>query len=403
VPGCLQVMLAIPYDPARRVAVPLPGGGSSTIGPMGDARTFVSTQVGLSLLAEVVGLDLWDFLDQVGGSIPGTRLVSSPSDADAAAPGLGRGQPPPRPGRRASDVVAAQVAAEAGNLSELAECDDQLALLQAFAAVMLPGAIETAAAPYLAAAVESLLPAADALAQAPAAQWWWEPPDSGSQRWLGGAGQQSARGAALTAALQAQGDADAEEESRTAREWPWTPNQDAVYSGTWWSPPLGSGVFTSTGPVGPLPAAEAGCELDGAGEERFELWDVGISSGARIWNITSPDDWGRLVARYPRDVTASRRHDWFRFTGRDGTWLLPDWPRAASDWDGVHLSIAGYISATGLAIPAGDAATVLAGWGPDQTLWLNDVFTSVNWAGTWTGTPGPEAFPEAPLPWLGPR
>jgi hypothetical protein len=356
---------------------------------MGDARTFVSTQVGLSLLAEVVGLDLWDFLDQVGGSIPGTRLVSSPSDAnanaDAVAPGAGRGQPPPRPGRRAADIVAAQVTTEAGNLSELAECDDQLALLQAFAAVMLPGAIETAAAPYLAAAVESLLPAADALAQAPAAQWWWEPPDCGRQRWLGGEGQ-PARGPALTAALQAQADADAEEEDRT-----------------WWSPPLGGGVFTSTGPIGPLPAVEAGCELDGAGEERFELWAVAISSRARIWNITGPDDWGRLVARYPRDVTASRRHDWSRFTGRDGTWLLPDWPRAASDWDGVHLSIAGYISATGRAITAGEAATVLAGWGPDQTLWLNDVFASVDWVGTWTGTPGPEAFPEAPLPWLGPR
>lgn len=367
---------------------------------MGDARTFVSTQVGLSLLAEVVGLDLWDFLDQVGGSIPGTRLVSSPSDA--AAPGPGHGQPPPRPRVRAADLVAAHVAAEAGNLRELAECDDLLALLQAFAAVMLPGAIETAAAPYLATAVESLRPAADALALAPAAQWWWEPPGRGSQRWLGGAGQ-PARGAALTAALRAQDDADAEEEDRAARDRPWPPNHDTVYSGTWWSPPLGGGVFTSTGPVGPLPAVEAGCELDGAGEERFELWDVAISSGARIWNITSPEDWGRLVARYPRDVTASRRHDWFRFTGRDGTWLLPDWRRAASDWDGVHLSIAGYISATGPAIPAGDAATVLAGWGPDQTLWLNDVFTSVDRAGTWTGTPGPDAFPEAPLPWLGPR
>jgi hypothetical protein len=370
------------------------------MGAMGEARTFVSTQVGLSLLAEVVGLDLWDFLDQVGGSVSGTKLISSNADADA--PGTGHGLPP-RPGRRAADVVAAQVAAEAGSLSELAECDDRLALLQAFAAVMLPGAIETAAVPYLAAAVESLRPVADALALAPAAQWWWEPPDRGGQRWLGGAGQ-PARGAALTAALQAQADTDAEEEDRTARDWPWPPTKDTEYSGTWWSPPLGGGVFTSTGPVGPLPAVEAGCELDGAGEERFGVWDVAVSSGARIWNITGPDDWARLVTRYPRDVTVSRRPDWFRFTGRDGRWLLPNWPRAAADWDGVHLSIAGYISATGLAIPAGeDAATVLAGWGPDQTLWLNDVFTSVDRAGTWTGTAGPDASPEAPLPWLGPR
>lgn len=348
---------------------------------MGDARTFISTQVGLSLLAEVVGLDLWDFLDQAGGSAPRTR---------------------------AADVVAAAVAAEAGSLRQLAECDDRLALLQAFAAVMLPGATQAAAAPYLATAGESLLPVARALAVAPAAQWWWEPPDRGSQRWLGSAGQ-PARGAALTAALQAQCQADAESEVRAARDWPWPPGsvvhqgKDTVYSGTWWSPPLGGGVFTSTGPVGPLPSVEAGCEPDSAGEERFEVWDVAINPGARIWNVTGPDDWGRLVARYPRDVTASRRHDWFGFTGRDGTWLLPDWSRAASDWDGVHLSIAGYISAAWLAIPAGDAATVLAGWGPDQTLWLNDVFTSVDRAGTWTGTPGPDAFPQAPLPWLGPR
>jgi hypothetical protein len=343
---------------------------------MGDPRTFVSTPVGLSLLAEVVGLDLWDLVDQVGGSVPGTKPA---------------------------DVVAAQVVAEAGSLTELAECDDRLALLQAFAAVMLPGAIRTAAAPYLADAVESLLPVADALARAPGAQWWWEPPNRGSQRWLGGAGQ-PARGAALTAALRARADADAEEEDRTARDRPWPPNQDSVYSGTWWSPPLGGGVFTSAGPVGPLPAVEAGCEPDSAGEERFEVWAVGISLEARIWNITGPDDWTRLVTRYPRDVTASRRHDWFAFTGRDGRWLLPDWPRAASDWDGVHLSVAGYISASGPAIPAGeDAATVLAGWGPDETLWLNDVFTSVDRVGTWTGTPGPDAFPEAPLPWLGPR
>jgi hypothetical protein len=227
------------------------------MGAMGEARTFVSTQVGLSLLAEVVGLDLWDFLGQVGGSVPGTKLASSNANADATAPGTGHGQPP-RPGRRAADVVAAQVAAEAGSLSELAECDDRLALLQAFAAVMLPGAIETAAVPYLAAAVESLRPVADALAQGPAAQWWWEPPDRGRQRWLGGAGQ-PARGAALTAALQAQAD---------------------EYSGTWWSPPLGGGVFTSTGPVGPLPAVEAGCELDGAGQERCEVWAVAVSSWA---------------------------------------------------------------------------------------------------------------------------
>ncbi len=345
------------------------------MGSMGDAQTFMATAVGLSLLAEVAGLDPWDFIDQVGES--------------------SRGLPP-------SDVVSSHIAVMAGSLDQLAECEDRAALLSAFAAVMLPGPIETEAAPYLAAAAESLLPVAEALAAAPGAQWWWEPPAPGRQRWLTSAGP-PARGAALAAALREQAVADAEEERRAARDWPWPPPKDTVYSGDWWSPPLGSGVFTSTGPVGPLPAVAAGCALDSAGEERFEVWDVEISPRARIWAITRPADWGRLAARYPRDVTASRRHDWFRLTGRDGPWLLPDWARAARDWDGVHLSIAGYIAATGGAIPAGDAATVLTGWNPDETLWLNDVFTRVDRVGTWTGTPGPESFPQEPLPWLGPR
>ncbi len=45
---------------------------------MGDAGTFMATPVGLSLLAEVAGLDLWDFMEQIGESIPGTTLKASP-------------------------------------------------------------------------------------------------------------------------------------------------------------------------------------------------------------------------------------------------------------------------------------------------------------------------------------
>lgn len=106
------------------------------------------------------------------------------------------------------------------------------------------------------------------------------------------------------------------------------------------------------------------------------------------------------MARYPREVTASRGYDWREMTGRDGAWLLPDWLAVARDWDGVYLSIAGYLTASAFAIPAADAATVLIGWEPDETLWLNDVFTRVDRVGTWTGEPGPEMFPDVTLPWL---
>jgi hypothetical protein len=359
-----------------------------------EARVLTTTPVGLTLLARLAGLDLWDFMDQIGQPVPGTRLMP------VALPGPGDSRAQAGPARQPADVVADQVAAVAARLDQLADCRDRLVLLSAFAAVMGGGAVEAAAAPHLAAAVEPLLPVARALAVAPAAQWWWEPPDRDHQRWLGTGGEQLPRGAALAEALRAQAAADVHEERQATRELPWPPEDGKTYSGTWWSPPLPNGIFTTTGPVGPLPAVEIGCALDSAGEDRFEVWDVQIDPLARIWNITSPDDWRRLAVRYPRDVTASRRHDWYRWTGRAGTWVLPDWPRAARDWDGVHLSIAGYITATGFAIPAGDAATVLAGWAPDQTFWMNDVFTRSDRAGTWTGTPGPGAFPELTLPWL---
>lgn len=362
---------------------------------MRDAQAPTTTPVGLVLLAELAGLDRWDFMDQIGEPVTGPwiSLVSE----DAPDPGQARTRAGPR--RQATDVVADQVAAVAARLDQLAGCRERQVLLSAFASAMILGPHEVAAAPYLSAAAGCLLPVARALAAAPAAQWWWDLPDPHHQRWLGTGARQLLRGAALATALRAQAAADEEEERRMARDLPWPPERGTRYSGTWWSPPFPSAVFTTTGPIGPLPAVEIGCATD-ADEDRFEVWSIEISPQARIWNITSPDDWARLTARYPRDVTASRRHDWFHTTGRAGTWMLPDWPRAARDWDGVHLSVAGYITATGFAIPAAGAATVLTGWEPDQTLWINDVFARTDRVGTWTGTPGPEAFPDLTLPWL---
>jgi len=54
---------------------------------------------------------------------------------------------------------------------------------------------------------------------------------------------------------------------------------------------------------------------------------------------------GRLCAQFPLEVTALKRHDWYRTTGRDGSWVIPDWSQVAHDYDGVHLSIAGYLTA----------------------------------------------------------
>lgn len=90
--------------------------------------------------------------------------------------------------------------------------------------------------------------------------------------------------------------------------------------------------------------------------------------------LTGPDDWAELVGRHPLPVTASRRHDWYRTTGQDAAWLIPDWSSVAAEFDAVHLTVDGYLATAGRAVPVpGTAArTVLAGAAPDATWWLAD-------------------------------
>ena len=57
--------------------------------------------------------------------------------------------------------------------------------------------------------------------------------------------------------------------------------------------------------------------------------------------------------------------------------------RKGGDWDGVHLSVAGYLATAGRALPVGKARTLLAGWNPDETYWLTDVLTPAGQAQAW--------------------
>ena len=54
--------------------------------------------------------------------------------------------------------------------------------------------------------------------------------------------------------------------------------------------------------------------------------------------------------------------------------MVPDWPEVAQEYDAVHLTVSGYLTTAGRAVPVSDGvASVLAGWGPDETWWLTDV------------------------------
>lgn len=155
-----------------------------------------------------------------------------------------------------------------------------------------------------------------------------------------------------------------EDEERSAWERPADPR--ANFSGNWWSVPYQL-LATRANVMDALQLVE-----DSLGWEVATV--IPVRGAGRILEIKSGEDWADLCRAFPMEVTASRRHDWYRVTGRDGKWVIPDWEQVAQQWDAVHLTTLGYLSAaTRLIDIDGQRATVIAGWGPDATIWLTDV------------------------------
>ncbi|MGO4201957.1 hypothetical protein AB4Z09_09385 [Rhodococcus sp. TAF43] len=154
------------------------------------------------------------------------------------------------------------------------------------------------------------------------------------------------------------------EEEQAARERPRDPHAD--WTGTWWSIPLG---LIKT--VGRFPA-ELSLVEDGFGWQQATA--IPVRGRGRTFEVRSEEEWMLLCRSFPLEVTASRRHDWFRATGRDGRWVIPDWERVASEWDAVHLTPLCYLRSATRALQVDtETASVIAGWDPGSTIWLTAV------------------------------
>ncbi|MFD6176084.1 MULTISPECIES: hypothetical protein [unclassified Isoptericola] len=227
-----------------------------------------------------------------------------------------------------------------------------------------------AATPEVAAA---LGPVAEALLAAPSAAWWSTAAPATTQRevvWYddGRLGPPGTTAAGRPDALAAWRSETHAGERTAARERPADPR--ASWSGEWWSVPPHELLRTTRdlGAVGPV-----GLWLveDDSGWERGSVRAVAVADDARVLEVDGPGDWADLCRRHPLEVTASRRHDWYRATGRDGTWVLPDWSAVAREADAVHLTTRGYLTTAGLPVPVSDGvASVLADWDPDATFWF---------------------------------
>lgn len=162
-------------------------------------------------------------------------------------------------------------------------------------------------------------------------------------------------------------------------------NPAANWGGWWWSTPTPSGLLTTTRSLPGLGATSLLLVEDSLGWKQATVWPLVLRPESRVYEIDGPAAWARLAARYPMDVSLAKRHDWWRTTGIAGPWLVPDWLAVAADYDGVHLTLLGYLMTAGRALAAGPSTagpsaavlerTVLAGWNPDETYWLNGLLT----------------------------
>lgn len=228
---------------------------------------------------------------------------------------------------------------------------------------------------------EALRPVAELLVSSPATGWWTAPLDTDDLHEVEMLDDQipAARspltgiGRRLAAWRAAQDEKETQHvgSDRGARH---------AIGGEWWSPPLSarpvltSAVVASRGPSG-LFTTE-----DSFGWDRARSWPLRATHPVRVYEIDSPDDLSRLVARFPLDVSRSRRGCWWETTGVDTAWWMPDWQAASRELDAVHLTVRGYLSTAGRAVPVPGGvvqgtSTVLAGWAPGETVWLADSLT----------------------------
>ena len=219
----------------------------------------------------------------------------------------------------------------------------------------------------------ALEPVAQRIVGSAAAAWWSTPVAVGDQRHVRWTGESSIPPLTLGDTAQRLAVWKANARADEARAASRAPAASANFGGEWWSIPAFASLATTTRGLPGLGAAKLRLVEDSLGWGEADVTPLRPLATSRTFEITGPAAWADLVGRYPLDVTLSRRHDWWRVTGHDGRWLIPDWQAVASDFDGVHLTVAGYLATAGRALPVGDAATVLAGWDPDETYWLGDV------------------------------
>ncbi|MDP9368497.1 MAG: hypothetical protein M3Q03_09520 [Chloroflexota bacterium] len=87
------------------------------------------------------------------------------------------------------------------------------------------------------------------------------------------------------------------------------------------------------------------------------------TENARVFEVDGPGAWHRLCTTYPA-------------SGQDGR-LVPDWAAVARDWDAVHLTLGGALTAERVRVEGPAGWTEHSGWEAELIVWLRWQFEAV--------------------------
>ena len=91
-------------------------------------------------------------------------------------------------------------------------------------------------------------------------------------------------------------------------------------------------------------------------------WSISFLEDVRVYEIHGPSDWHDLCVRYPAKGTEDDR-------------LVPNWGAVSEEWDGVHLSFGGLLTAEQNRYESPAGWTMLDSWHAEQTRWLRTLKT----------------------------
>ncbi len=117
-----------------------------------------------------------------------------------------------------------------------------------------------------------------------------------------------------------------------------------------------------------------------------------VDHQARVYEVTAAADWHALALTYGDPLTHPGPDSNLLNCGGIDHGLAPTWSAVAADYDGVHLSFAGLLSALFVPVSTATVSTTLWSWTYECTCWLRSAFT--------TSTPLAELTTELEAPQL---